>query len=339
MSDTNGSFGSSPTTTPSHSLTSPPWRPPARTGVAARQPRFERVSEIFKRVRAAVSTRTATPELAFGVPALDELTRGLLRGKLTIIAARSSSGKTSLALQTAWQLADAGKTVAYLTLEDDREELVERLWCHVGRVDNQALRRGELPPDDPALVGVFERVKLLALDEYGYNIQEIAHVVQTLSPRPDVVMVDYAQMVDDDHVESEYRALSLFVRHLKLFAEQTEIAVLLCSQINRQGAQEGRPSLHHLARCGRLEELANLVLLLYWPHGTKDASFDYQSGPPVVGFPDGGCPAEYFECLVAKNKTGPKGIVRLKFVGSHYRFESWPTPVMDVPRVEESLYV
>jgi len=293
------------------------------------------VSEIFERVKMAVSKRTAMPELAFGIPALDELTRGILRGKLTVLAGRSSQGKTSMALQTAWHLADQGKTVAYLTLEDDREELVERLWCHVAGVDNQALRCGKLPPDDPALLTVFQRVKLLALDEYGYNIDEIAHVVQTLQPMPDAIVVDYAQMIDDDQAESEYRALSLFVRHLKLFAEQMEIAVILCSQINRQGAQEGRPSLHHLARCGRLEELANLVLLLYWPHGMKDSSFDYQSGPPVVGFPEGGCPSDYFELAVEKNKTGPKGVVRLQFIGSHYRFAPWVVPVED-PESQEA---
>jgi replicative DNA helicase len=311
----------------SASPNTPAWRPPSPASTGPRQPRFERVSEIFQRVKQAVQSRTATPELPFGMPELDEITRGLLRGKITVIAARSSQGKTSFALQTAWHLADQGKTVAYLTLEDDREELVERLYCHVGRVDNQALRRGEWPMDNPAIPSLFERLKLLVLDDYGYNVQELAHVVNTLSPTPDVVVVDYAQMIDDDQVESEYRAISLFVRHLKLFAEQSDIAVILCSQINRQGAQEGRPSLHHLARCGRLEEVANLVLLLYWPFITKDSSFDYQSGIPNCGFAAGSCPADYFEVLVEKNKTGPKGIVRTRFVGKHYRFEPWLLPL------------
>ena len=131
MTMTNGGSGNSPIIMPSPVLTSVPWRPPSRTGIGMRQPRFERVSEIYHRVRRAVSRRTATPELPFGIPALDDLTRGLLRGKLAILAARSSQGKTSLALQTAWNLAEAGKTVAYITLEDDREELVlEWLLAH-----------------------------------------------------------------------------------------------------------------------------------------------------------------------------------------------------------------
>ena len=322
MKTENDSSENSPTSTVSQTPKQRAWRPPLQHGTHQRHPKFERVSTIFQRVRQSVSKRTDLPELPFGIESLDELTRGLWKGKLTVLAARSSQGKTSFALQTAWNLADNGKTIAFLTLEDDREEIVERLWCHVAGVDNQSLRRGELPPEDPVLIDLFDKIKLLVLDNYGYNLPEIARVVDVLKPKPDVLVVDYAQMVDDDHVESEYRAISLFVRHLKLFAEQNEIAVLLCSQINRQGAQEGRPSIHHLARCGRLEEVANTILLLYWPFGTHDKSFDYQIGQPG-GFSEDQCPHDYYEIEVAKNKTGPKGTVRLQFEGSKYRFSTW----------------
>ena len=159
------------------------------------------------------------------------------------------------------------------------------------------------------------------MDNYGYTMPEIAHVVQELRPTPDVLIVDYAQMIDDEGYESEYRALSVFVRQLKLFAEHSRIATLLCSQVNRQGAQESRPALHHLARCGRLEEVANAVLMLYCPAMTGEASFDYQKD--VMGFAEGACPREYFELSVEKNKTGPRGVVPLRFVGSQYRFEPW----------------
>ena len=314
-----------PTTGPSPSEPSSPTPSPLRSLLTlpasshGRQPTFERASAILDRVRAAVGKRTETPELPFGILPLDELTHGLWRGKLTVVAGRSSQGKTSLALQTAWNLADAGKTVVFITLEDDREEVIERLLCQVGRVDNQALRRGELPPEDPILRQAFDKVKILVLDNFGYTNAEIEYVVKALEPKPDVVVVDYAQMVDDENAESEYRAISVFIRALKIFAEANEIAVLLCSQINRQGAMEGRPSLHHLARCGRLEEVANTVLLLYWPYGTKDSSFDGAMAANT-------CPPDYFELEVAKNKTGPKGTVRLQFTGKHYLFAPWSPP-------------
>jgi replicative DNA helicase len=306
----------------SNDLKPPYWPSPLRAVVTPRQPRWERVDEVLERVVANIEARTAIPALPFGIAPLDKLTCGLVRGKVTVLAARSSHGKTSLALQTAWSLAQHGHTVAYFTLEDDREELVERLWCHVGSVDNQDLRRGIVPPISPELWRTFRNVKLLAMDGFGYTMPEIVQVIDQCEPTPSVLVVDYVQMIDDSGAESEYRAIAQFIRELKVFAEQTKIAALVCSQINRQGATEGRPSLHHLARCGRLEEVANLVGLLYWPFGTHGASYDYSTSPPL-GFAPGDCPSDYFELEIAKNKTGPKGVVPLRFIGPHYRFEAW----------------
>mgnify|MGYP003394214751 CR=1 FL=1 len=319
MNPTSSCSETSPPPTSSTVPTYVKWQPPSRNGTLVRQPRFERVSTIWARVKQDIASRTVTPLLPFGILPLDTLTQGLRRGKLTVLAARSSQGKTSMACQIAWSLADAKKTVAYFTLEDDRESITERLFSHLARVDNQAMRRG-LCPNNPLVEGLFDKTPLLIMDGFGYNVTEIAHVVETLSSMPDVIVVDYAQMIDDDQAESEYRAIAVFVRHLKLFAEHAKIAVLLCSQINRQGAQEGRPSLHHLARCGRLEEMSDTVLLLYWPHGTGDSSYDYQG---TTGFAPDACPRDYYELSVEKNKTGPKGVVTLRFVGEHYRFESW----------------
>ena len=314
------SSSTSPTSTASPLHGSPSWRPPAQRGTKRPQPTFERISTIMERLEAKIKTRTGEPALPFGIPALDRLTHGLIKGKITVMAARSSQGKTTLAMQTAWHLADLGKTVAYLTLEDDREELVERLLCHTVPWPNFKLRQGDVPVISKELRSVYARVKLLVLDEYGYNMPEIADTVHVLRPKVDVVVIDYAQMIDDDQWESEYRALSIFVRQVKMFAESEEIAVILASQINRQGAAEGRPSLHHLARCGRLEEVANLVLMLYWPAYSQDESFDRRFGR-------GECPHDYYELSVQKNKTGPKGTIPLRFIGEHYRFEPWPVAV------------
>ena len=130
-----------------------------------RTPKFENVWSIYGRVKAGIAGRGDVPEFGFGIQALDWLTNGMQRGKLTIIAARTSEGKTALALQTAKQQALSGKTVAYLSLEDDREELVERLLCNHFQVNNQYLRRGlveNLPPDE-LVERVFPSLKLLVL--------------------------------------------------------------------------------------------------------------------------------------------------------------------------------
>lgn len=287
-----------------------------------RQPSFERVSTIFERVKANVQGRTDAPALPCGIPPLDQAIRGLPQGKVTILAARTTEGKTSLGIQIAANLADCGKTVAYITLEDDRESLVERLYCQMARVDHGRLLAGQLSAlEHPAMPRVFEQLRLLVLDNYGYNMRELETVMASLAPPPDVVFVDYAQMIDQAQRETEYEAISRFVRDVKVFAERHRIAVVLLSQINRVGARDGRPQLHHLASCGRLEQVANLVLLLFAPRFYDMASYDYD---PTSGRGLKDCPREYVELEIAKNKTGRRNvIVPLRFIGSQYRFEAW----------------
>ena len=292
------------------------------TTTAPRQPVFERVSTIFERVQANVRTRTGQAEFAFGIPPLDAATHGLPKGKVTIIASRVSEGKTSLGLQVATHLAVSGKTVAFVSLEDDRESIVERLFCQTTRTDHAHLMMGQPEWErHPEILPVFDRLKLVVLDNFGYNFHELEAVMQTLDPKPDTVIVDYVQMVDQRERESEYEAVSRFVRHAKVFAETHKIGMVLLSQINRAGARDGRPELHHLANCGRLEQVANLVLLMFTPHYYEAESFDYDAGS---GQGMQTCPSDYVELMVAKNKTGPRGIVvPLRFVGSQYRFEPW----------------
>lgn len=307
-------------------------------GTNKREAKFESVSEILKRVRVNVAKRTEAIEFPFGIKALDDSTGGLPKGKITIIAARTSEGKTSLSLQVACHMAKNDKTVAFISLEDDRESLVERLYCQQGKLDNFKLRNGDATQlDDPETNKLLENIRLLVLDDFGYNFDELVHVMETLDPKPDVVFIDYVQMIDQGQKESEYEAVSKFVRQAKIFAERYKIAVVLVSQINRQGARDGRPDLHHLASCGRLEQVANLVLIMYTPYFYGQPSFDYVKNT-VFGMEK--CPDDYTEVEVAKNKTGSRSlVVPLKFVGSQYRFDNWTEPYVRTVTTPEEVLV
>jgi replicative DNA helicase len=287
-----------------------------------RQPAFERVSAIFRRVVENVRARTSDPELPFGIIPLDKATYGIRRGKVTILASRTSEGKTALALQTAINLADAGRTVAFVSLEDDRESLVERIYCNMARVNNGELRAGKIEQSQiDSIMPIFDRLKVLVLDNYGYNFIELEQIMSTLDPPPEVVFVDYVQMVEQEKRESEYEAVSRFVRDAKVFAERHRVGFVLVSQINRQGARDGKPLLHHLANCGRLEQVADLVLLFYTPGYYNESSWDYQES---AGTGMKVCPMDYVEIEIAKNKVGPRGmVIGLRFTGSQYRFAPW----------------
>jgi replicative DNA helicase len=287
-----------------------------------RIPLIENIATIFSRVIEKIKTRTENPEFPFGLTQLDEITHGITRERVTIIAARTSEGKTSLALQTAYKLADAGHAVAYISLEDDRDQIVERLFCNMCEVDNAELKKGLKPDFEPKRAvaeKIFENLKLLTVDGFGYNYNEVAKLVREMKPKPEVIFLDYIQMSDLDK-KDRWESISEFIRNLKRFALEEKIAIVVLSQVNRSGVEANRPGLQHLKQAGTLEEVADLVLILFYPFRYGESSFDYNaktgSGMEVA-------PADYIEIQVEKNKTGRIGIVPARFLGQYYRFDEW----------------
>ncbi|HOW60060.1 MAG TPA: DnaB-like helicase C-terminal domain-containing protein [Candidatus Omnitrophota bacterium] len=288
-----------------------------------RTPIIENPATIFARVIQKIQKRTEKPEFPFGITQLDEMTNGLTRERVSIIAARPSEGKTSFGLQAAYKLADAGHPVVYVSLEDDREQLMEKLFCNICEIKNTELKKGFKPEYEPKreiAEKIFEKLTLLPIDNFGYNFEEVAQLVREVKPKPEVVFIDYIQMIDSEKDGSRWESISEFIRGFKKFSLEEKIATVILSQINRMGADEGRPSLHHLKQCGTLEEVADLALILHYPMRYGASSFDYDAkrGRGIEK-----APKDYIEIQVEKNKSGPTGIVPAKFIGPHYRFEDW----------------
>ena len=174
---------------------------------------IEPTSGIWSRRIQKVLQRTEKPKYPFGLPELDQKTHGITKGKVTIVAGRASEAKTSFALQSAFNAADAGGTVIYITLEDDAEQIVERLFCNLRGVDNQEMIKGRVPKhvlEDPAIEETFTRVKFATCENYGHNFREIQEIIETIEPKPDLVFLDYVQLIEQLPRESEYEALSHF---------------------------------------------------------------------------------------------------------------------------------
>lgn len=293
---------------------------------------LENLSVIWKRRKTEIKDRTKSPKYPFGIDHLDDITHGIRRGKVTILAARTSEAKTAFALQAALNLASAGKVVAYLSLEDDAGQLVERLASNVMEIDNQTLQNGTYDKDkfdSSALDKILKNIKMVMIDSYGFTFDEIQRVLDTVDPKPEIVFLDYVQMIDQAPGQSEYDALSRFALRCKKFSEKNNIGFFVVSQINRKGAEDGRPMAHHLQGCGKLEQVSDLLLILYRPHSYKDHSYDYEEGKGMDGKKvviNGmrECPVHYVELFVAKNKNGPRGdVVKLHFAGQYSKYEEW----------------
>jgi len=257
-----------------------------------------------------ITKRQGTPELPTGIPELDRLLWGLHRKQLMIIAARPSEGKTTLGLQIAWNLADTGKTVFFISLEMSKEQLLERLLCNTMSIRNTDLRSGQITPDMDSRIDTFGKMirehkpKLLLTDDIGYDWQDIQVTIEKLDPKPDVIILDYIQLCSMGKYHNKVDAISEYVRAMKQLSIEHDLAVVCLSQINRgiKDRKDRRPLMDELKGSGTLEEHADTVGLLYWPIRNEDV-----------------LDPSLYEVNIAKQRHGATQTVDLSFEPQHYR--------------------
>lgn len=303
-----------------------------QTDERSRKAIFENAETIWQRRIQQIKNRKDRPEFPTGISQLDNFTHGFRRGELSFVAARTSEGKTAFALQSATLNTDLDKTVAYISLEDSREDLVERIFCNMTRTDNQMLLRGMVPQErleDKSIMQIFSRLKLLLIDKFGYTIDEIKRIVDDLEPTPDLVFLDYIQAIEKPDKTSRYDAINKFADQLREYTLSSGIGFVTLTQINRAGAREDRPSLIHFSGSDVLEQRADKALILYQPYLYEKPTFDFESGKDsegrkvvIQGYEV--APRNWVEIEIAKNKNGMRGIIiPTKFTGKHYLFEDW----------------
>jgi replicative DNA helicase len=258
--------------------------------------------------------------LGTGFEDLDELTAGLQPSELIILAARPSIGKTALALAIAKNAALVARLpVFFVSLEQSRTELGERLLCAEAGVDAQRLRKGRCTPADmDHLSGALGQLRggLLWIDDSPrQNMLRIAAVARRHKRKHDIalVVIDYLQLIEpDNRKEPRHEQVAGISRRLKGLARDLAIPVLALAQLNRNAEERagGRPRLADLRESGSLEADADTVLLMHRP----DVA-DHANGT-----------GDLVEVIVAKQRNGPVGDVRLRFDRSKLRFNSDTAP-------------
>lgn len=234
---------------------------------------------------------------------------GLRRKELVVIGGRTSQGKSSLALQIAWDLAIQNYPVHLLSLEMTNKALMKRLFCQQMQVPNAVLMRGGVTPEISAKASVFQdtlrKVPLLITDSIGKTAVELYDLVERLEPKPAVVIVDYIQAIARLRGES-YEVMNEYIRRFREMAIEFNFCGILVSQINRGAMKEEnkQPALWLLKATGVLEEHADVVLLLHW---------DYFYRPDEDK-------KEAYDIIIAKNKDGITGSVSVRFQPEYYRF-------------------
>ena len=253
---------------------------------------------------------------------LDEMTSGLQPSDLVIIAARPSMGKTAFAMNIAENSSiNDGKVVGIFSLEMSREALLLRMLCSAARVDSHKMRSGSLWREDmEKVVHAMDRLANAPIfidDTPGIALSEMrakARRLQQSQGKLDLVIVDYLQLMSANggrRYENRTQEVSAISRGLKALAKELRVPVIALSQLSRapesRGAGDHRPQLADLRESGAIEQDADVVMFIFREEV-------YKPDDPEL---DGRA-----EIIIAKQRNGPTGRVKLAFLKRSTRFES-----------------
>ena len=268
-------------------------------------------------IEAARETRSTLTGLDTGYVRLNELTSGLQRKDLILLAARPSMGKTSLGVNICAHAAlRGGKNVAIFSLEMAAEQLVRRFLSSEARVDQKRIAGGYLAKSDwPKLEMTAQSLRDVNLwidDTPGITALEMSAKARRLKQERglDLVMVDYLQLMSGGaRFNSRNEEVSAISRNLKAVAKELDVPMLVLSQLSRQPERRGgdhRPQLSDLRESGSLEQDADVVMFIVRP-----SMYDPEAEDPRRA-----------ELIIAKQRNGPIGEVDLVFQHEFTRFEN-----------------
>jgi replicative DNA helicase len=271
-----------------------------------------------------------------GVPTgftdLDRMTLGFQPGDLVIVAARPSMGKTSFVLNMAQHVAlERDIPVAFFSLEMSKESLASRMLASEGLIDAQKLRSGRLSADDykrlSRAASLLINAPIYIDDTAGLNLLELRARARRVKVEHGVqlIIVDYLQLIQGPPgIENRQQEISTISRNLKILAKELGVPVIALSQLSRAPEQrtgEGgkRPQLSDLRDSGAIEQDADIAMFIYRPEMYEVVKGD--QGEKAL--PDGTPLDGLAEIIIAKQRNGPTGTVRLFFHKQFTRFDNF----------------
>ena len=281
----------------------------------------EIIKEKFGSIDALLQRGQRITGIATHYADLDEMTSGLQRSDLIIIAARPSMGKTAFAMNIAENAAiNDQKIVAVFSLEMSSEALLQRMLCSAARVDSHKFRTGSLWQDDTRKIAqALEKLTHAPIfidDTPGISLSEMrakSRRLQQSQSGLDMIIVDYLQLMSAGgrRYENRTQEVSAISRGLKALAKELRVPVIALSQLSRapesRGSGDHRPQLADLCESGSIEQDADLVAFIFREEVYKPDE------PELDGIA---------ELIIRKQRNGPTGTVKLAFLKSSTRFES-----------------
>lgn len=275
----------------------------------------EILKDTFSRIESLHDRQSRLTGLSTGFYDLDDLTCGLQPSELIIIAARPSMGKTSLALNMVEHVGIVEKKpVIVFSQEMSAQQVAQNMLCSHARIDAHKLRRGFLEDKQWSALsygmGSLSEAPIFIDDVPGLTVLEVRAKARRLKAQYNIqmVVVDYLQLMEAPRgIENRQQEISIISRGLKSLARELSIPVIAVSQLNRSvEAREGhRPRMSDLRESGSIEQDADVIVLLH-----RDKYYDPEKDDDTA------------ELIIAKQRNGPTGVVKLTFLSHFMRFES-----------------
>ncbi len=254
--------------------------------------------------------------VATGFIDFDIQTAGLQPSDLIIVAGRPSMGKSAFALSIAEYAGAVAKVpVGIFSLEMSKEQLVQRMLCSHARVDAHKVRTGYLATSDwprlTAAAGKLSEAAIFVDDTPAISVMELRAKARRLKAHHDIklIILDYMQLMrGSSYSESRQQEISEISRSLKALARELHVPVIAISQLSRavESRTDHRPQLSDLRESGAIEQDADVVVLILREEY-------YNPTPDNQGIA---------EIIIAKQRNGPVGSVKLAFIKEYTRFEN-----------------
>lgn len=286
------------------------------------RPAFFPIKDIIKDSFRTIEDLYARKELVTGVPTgfdkVDDLTSGLQNADLIIIAGRPSMGKTAFALNIAQYVSTQRSIpVCLFSLEMAKEQIAMRMLASTAKVDSQRIRKGFLGETDwPKLTtaaGSLSEAPIFIDDSAAITVLEMKAKARRLKSEHGLglVIIDYLQLMrSGSRKESREQEISEISRSLKALAKELNVPVIALSQLNRQVEvrTNRRPQMADLRESGAIEQDADVIAFIY-----RDEVYNKAEDNPEKGIA---------EIIIAKQRNGPIGMVKLAFLEKYTSFEN-----------------
>jgi replicative DNA helicase len=283
------------------------------------QPVVPLIKGAVERIEKLYASRSPITGLPSGFEDLDKKTAGLQPSDLIIVAGRPSMGKTSFAMNLVEHalLGDDGEgAVLVFSLEMPSEQLIMRMLSSLGRIDQSRMRTGDMHDDDwPRFTSAVSQLK-----DKNFFIDDTAAItpneMRTRSRRVArennglrLIVIDYLQLMrSNEKADNRTGEISEISRSLKAIAKEMRCPVIALSQLNRslESRPNKRPLMSDLRESGAIEQDADVILFIY-----RDEVYEPESVDKGIA-----------EIIIGKQRNGPIGQIRLKFIDNLTKFEN-----------------